>query len=643
MGIHLHKEDTVTGSAQAISEAQTVVTTDYAAVAGLAAVEQLRASVRGSVLQPNQVGYEEARRVWNGMIDRRPALIVQCSGTADVIADVNFAREQDLPVAVRGGGHNVSGNAVIDGGVVIDLSRMRSVRVDPERRTARVQGGARLGDIDHETQAFGLATPLGLMSVTGVAGLTLHGGMGFLMRNYGLTADNLVAADVVTADGRLLVADAHHHPDLLWALRGGGGNFGVVTSFEFRLHPVGPEVWMGIVMYPVEKAPEVLGSLRDFMAQAPDELSVFASFWSAPHEEPVPEEYRGAPALIVGGCYCGPLEQGERTIQPLREADTPFADLSGPMPFLVAQQLFDPEYPEGRRYYWKSTYLRELGDGAITALAENAARRPSPLTSLDLLALGGAFGRVPSDAAAFAERGAAYLVAIESNWDDPADDEANIAWARETARDLQRFSSGGTYLNFPGFGEEGEALIRASYGANYERLQAIKAKYDPENFFRHNFNIRGDGGQAEPGDSPGPQRSPLATQRQGLAAINRHDAESVAALYASDALLYDPFYPQPLRGRGAVREDFETFVRAFPDLRLEATDLLVSGDTLTYGTRFSGTNTGPLPSPDGEIPATHRRVEMCIAVFARVNGEGLVQEERRHYDVADFLRQLGLA
>jgi FAD/FMN-containing dehydrogenase/predicted ester cyclase len=630
-------------SPQAAFGTQPAITTRYEAVVALAAVEQLRGSIRGTVLQPGDAGYEEARQVWNGMIDRHPALIVRCSGTADVIAAVRFAREQNLTVAVRGGGHNVAGSAVCDGGLVIDLSPMKSVRVDPQRRVARVGGGARLAEVDHETQAFGLATPLGLMSVTGVSGLTLHGGVGLLMRKYGLSSDNLAAADVVTADGRLLTVDENRHADLLWALRGGGGNFGVVTSLEFRLHPVGPEVWMAIVMYPLEKAQKVLGFFRDFMAQAPDELSAFASFWSAPHEEPIPEAYRGAPALIVGGCYCGPLEQGESAIQPLREVDTPFADLSGPMPFLMAQQLFDPEYPSGRRYYWKSAFLRELGDEVVATLAGHAARRPSPLTSLDLLALGGAFGRVRPEETAFAVRDAAFMLAIEANWDDPADDAANIAWTREVHGDVQRFSHSGSYLNFPGFGEEGEALVRASYGGNYARLQAIKAKYDPENFFRHNLNIRGDGGQAASVAEQPPRRSPLETQQLGLAAINDHDAGALAALYAPGVVVHDPFYAEPLQGRDAAREDFEGFLRAFPDLRLEASDVVVSGDTLAYGARFSGTNTGPLQSPDGQIAATHRRVEMCIAVFARVNEAGLVEEERRYYDAEDFVRQLGLA
>jgi FAD/FMN-containing dehydrogenase len=452
-------------------------------------VDDFDAGIQGEVLRPGDGGYDAARRVWNGMIDRRPALIVRCAGSADAVAAVNLARERGLPLAVRGGGHNVAGSAVCDGGIVVDLSAMNGVRVDPERRTVRVEGGARLGDVDRATQAFNLAVPVGVVSRTGIAGLALHGGLGFLTRKHGLTSDNLVSAEVVTADGQVLTVDTQHHADLYWALRGGGGNFGVVTAFEFRLHPVGPEVWMAIVMYPVEKAQKVLSVFRELMAQAPDELMAVAIFWNAPTEEFVPEEFRGAPVIVLAACHSGPFEDGERAIQPFREIDTPAVDLSGPMPFVAAQQAFDADYPDGRRYYWKSTYLRHLDDDVVQALAGHAAARPSQLTSLDVWALGGAMGRVPSDETAFARRDAPFLLGIEANWDDPAADEANIAWAREVYRDAQRFSPGGAYLNFPGFGEEGATLVRSSYGGNYDRLAAIKAKYDPNNLFRVNLNI----------------------------------------------------------------------------------------------------------------------------------------------------------
>jgi FAD/FMN-containing dehydrogenase len=454
-----------------------------------AAVADLRAGVRGAVLEPTGPDYDAARAVWNGMIDRRPALIVRCAGTADVVAAVALARERGLPLAVRGGGHNVAGHAVCDGGVVVDLSALDGVRVDPARRTVRVGGGARLGDVDRATQEAGLAVPLGVVSRTGVAGLALHGGLGFLTRKYGLTADNLVAAEVVTADGRVLTADADHHPELLWALRGGGGNFGVVTAFEFRAHPVGPEVWVAVVFYPVAQAPAALAFFREFMAQAPDELMALAVLWNAPTEEPIPEAYRGAPVVVLFACHAGPVEAGEAAVRPFREVATPVADLSGRMPYVEVQQLFDPDYPDGRRYYWKSAYLRHLDDEAIRILVGHAARRPSPLTSLDVWALGGAMGRVGPAATPFARRDAPFLLGIEANWEDPAADAANIAWAREVFGDTQRFSPGGAYLNFPGFGEEGTALVVAAYGDNYARLREIKAAYDPGNLFRHNLNI----------------------------------------------------------------------------------------------------------------------------------------------------------
>ena len=453
-------------------------------------VEALRGSLRGRLIRPNDAAYEERRRVWNGVIDKHPAMIAECTGPADVIAAVSFARQRKLPISVRGGGHNVAGTAICDDGVVIDLSRMDGVRVDPIRKTARAEGGATLGRLDHEAQAFGLAAPAGVMSETGIGGLTLHGGLGFLTRRLGLTCDNFIAADVVTADGRLVVADEMQNSDLLWALRGGGGNFGVVTSFEFKLHPVGPEVWMGLVMYPAEDAPKLLSFFRDFMANAPDELMAIAIFWNTPHDESIPEEARNQPTLVFGACWSGPMDEGEAAVRPLREAGTPFVDLSGPMPFVDAQKLFDPEYPNGRRYYWKSIYLNDLSEGTVSSLAALSAARPSPISSLDIWALGGAMARVPADHGAFRGRVAPFLLGIEANWDDAAADEVNIGWARRAYREMeQRFPDAGAYLNFAGFAEEGDKLLKRSFDDNLAQLQAIKAKYDPENFFRSNLNI----------------------------------------------------------------------------------------------------------------------------------------------------------
>jgi FAD/FMN-containing dehydrogenase len=452
-------------------------------------LESLQAAVHGDVFAEDGPQYDDACRLWNGMIQRRPALFVRCRDNADVIAAVKFARQRDLAVSVRGGGHNVAGTALCDSGVVVDLSGMNSVRADLDRKTVRAGGGARLGDVDHETLAHGLGVPFGIVSRTGIAGLTLHGGLGFQTRRLGLSCDSLVAADVVTAEGELLHVDESRHPDLLWALRGGGGNFGVVTSLEYRLHQLGPDVWMVITFYPADDAIAGLQAFRDIMSNAPEELMAIAIFWNAPEEEPVPEEWHGRPVLIIGGCWSGALEDGEEATRALREITTPVVDMSGPMPFLQAQQLFDAEYPDGRRYYWKSTYLRDLDAAVCETLSRSAEGRPSPLSSIDVWALGGAMRREPAGGSAFARRDDPFLLGIEANWDDPDQDEANIAWARDLFRDMEPFSPGGAYLNFAGFGEEGEDLLRASYGESYARLQEVKAKYDPENFFRSNLNI----------------------------------------------------------------------------------------------------------------------------------------------------------
>ncbi|MEW6441997.1 MAG: FAD-binding oxidoreductase [bacterium] len=453
-------------------------------------IEQFASGLSGRLLGQQDAGYEEARKVWNGLIDKRPSLIVRCAGVADVIDAVRFARSQGLEISVRGGGHNVAGSAVCNDGLVIDLSEMRAVRVNPRRRTARAEAGARLGDVDRETQAFGLAAPLGLVSETGIAGLTLHGGVGWLTRRHGMSIDNLLSVDIVTADGELLRASADENKDLFWAVRGGGGNFGVVTSFQYRLHPVGPQVWFAAAMYPLEKAAGGMKLFREYMAKAPEDLGALAVFWSAPSGEEVPEAARGAPVLILMGCYSGPFDKGEEIIRPLREFDEPVLDLSGPRPFLQVQKFFDEDYPNGMLYYWKSIFIDELSEPAIEALAGHAAARPSSLNSLDVWALGGAMGRVGPQDTALAGRGSPFMLGIEGNWREPEQTEANIAWARKVFKDMHRFSGGGTYLNFSGFAEEGESLLRGAHGANYERLRAVKARYDPENLFRGNLNIR---------------------------------------------------------------------------------------------------------------------------------------------------------
>ena len=453
------------------------------------ALEDLRGQVRGEVLGDGDPAYAQACRIWNGMIERRPAVVVRCTGTADVIAAVNFARETGRPVSVRSGGHNVAGTALADDGVVVDLTRLTNVRVDLDRRTVRAGGGARLGDVDHETQAFALATPFGVVSRTGIAGLTLNGGMGFLTRHYGLSCDNLIGADVVTADGKLVRADAEHDADLLWALRGGGGSFGVATSLEYQLHDVGPVVFMAIAFYPAEAGREGLHAWRETMRDAPDELMSVALYWTAPPEEPFPPEWHGKPVFILAGCWSGPLDEAEEAVRPLRELATPIADLSGPMPYVVAQSLFDPEYPDGRRYYWKSIYVPDIDDAIAELCDRSAAERPSALSSIDVWALGGAMRNEPEGGSAFAQRDQPFLLGVEANWEAADDDEANIAWARDLYADAKALSPAGTYLNFPGFAEEGEDLLKTSYGDKYDRLKEAKAKYDPENVFRGSFSI----------------------------------------------------------------------------------------------------------------------------------------------------------
>lgn len=446
------------------------------------AVEALSGSFRGSIVLPDHADYPAACTVWNGMIRRRPALVARCRGVADVMDALAFARTHDLPVAVRGGGHNVAGSAVCDDGVVIDLSGMRSVRVDRHAGTVRVEGGAMWADVDRETQRFGLAAPGGVVSTTGVAGLTLGGGYGHLRHKHGLASDNVVSMDVVTADGRLLTASADENPDLHWALRGGGGHFGVVTSFELQLHEVGPEI-MGLgVFLPMDEAPAVLQQARDFAMEAPDEITFDAILWSVPQVDPFPPELQGAPVVILGGMYAGPAEEGEAALAPLRRMGQPVMDISQRQPFTQLQSGFDPFFPEGLRYYWKSLYLNELDDDAIGTIVDYARKRPSPRTVIPIRPRTGALTRVDPTATAFAERSSPFLLSIDSTWDDPADDEANIAWTREFWSAMAPHASNRMYFNFA-MGEEGEDVARATFGPNYDRLVEVKARYDPDGVF----------------------------------------------------------------------------------------------------------------------------------------------------------------
>ena len=467
-----------------------------------AAIQELASAFRGELIGPGHGAYDAARRVWNGMIDKRPAVIARCTGVADVVSTVNFARENDLLVAVRGGGHNVAGNAVCDDGIVVDLSQLQGVRVDAASRTARAQPGLTWGLFDRETRAFGLATTGGLVSTTGIAGLTLGGGLGWLARKHGTTCDNLVSADVVTADGDIVTASADENADLFWGLRGGGGNFGVVTSFEYRLHPVGPTVLAGAVFHPGERAPEVLRFFREFVASAPDELTVLAVLLTAPEAPFLPPDAYGKLAVALALCYAGDMDEGGKALQPLRSFGTPLADVVSPMPYTALQGMFDASYPPGVHNYWKSNYLAQLSDAAIDTVVTHALRMPSPLSTLYFEHLGGAIRRVGEDDAAFGHREAAFDFNILAEWTDPVESDANIAWTRDFWTAMQPFSTGGVYVN--NLGVEGEDRVRAAYGpAKYERLVALKDKYDPGNLFRLNQNIRpGAHGAAGRADGP---------------------------------------------------------------------------------------------------------------------------------------------
>jgi FAD/FMN-containing dehydrogenase len=443
-----------------------------------ARVDEFRRAFSGAVILPSEAGYDSARRIWNASIDRCPGMIARCAGVADVVQAVKFARANDLVVAVRGGGHNVGGRALCDGGIVIDLSAMKGVFVDPDRRMVRVQGGATLGDVDRETHLFGLAVPLGVVSRTGVGGLTLGGGVGWLVRKYGLTCDNVLAFEVVTAEGRPVTASAEANPDLFWALRGGGGNFGIVTSFLYRAHPVAT-VLGGLVVHARDQAGPVLRHYRDVMASAPEELAAYAGLISTPD---------GAPAVAVIACHCGDEADAERTMRPLREFGTPLMDAIQRMPFPVMQKLLDEAFPNGTYNYWKSTFVRELSDEAIDLIVEHANRARSPLSAVVIEFYGGAAGRVGRTETAFAQRQSEFDVGIMAQWTDSAESEEHIAWARALSDAMQPYSSGGRLLNF--LGEEGQDVVRAAFGENYPRLAELKRKYDPTNFFRLNQNIQ---------------------------------------------------------------------------------------------------------------------------------------------------------
>jgi FAD/FMN-containing dehydrogenase len=452
-------------------------------------LEELASNLDGELVRPGDPGYDEARSVWNGMIDLRPAAVARCASTDDVRNALRVARATGLPLAVRGGGHNVAGFGTVDGGLVIDLSLMRAVTVDPTARRVRAGGGVTLGDLDAATQAHGLVVPSGVVSETGIAGLTLSGGLGWVRRKWGLTSDNLVGATLVTASGDVLEITEESDPDLLWGLRGGGGNFGVVTELGFDAHPLGPEVAFLFALYPLESARHVLAEHERIVDAVGDAVSTIAVLGHVPPLDDFPAEIHEAPYAGVLGMYAGPAEEGERALRPLRELGELLVDLSGPMQFIDAQKIYDPDYPAGHRYYWKSTRLDALSGDAIDALVERMLAAPSKHSTIDVWLNGGAIERVGETDTAFSGRSTRYVVNPEANWEDPADDGANVAWARSVLTALEAHAAGGAYLNFPGFLEEGERLVQASHGANYARLAALKRRLDPENLFRRNANV----------------------------------------------------------------------------------------------------------------------------------------------------------
>ncbi|HSB72172.1 MAG TPA: FAD-binding oxidoreductase [Candidatus Methylomirabilis sp.] len=450
-------------------------------------IEKLKGGFTGEILLPSDGAYEGARKIWNAMIDKRPAVIARCATTSDVVCGVNFARDNGLLLAVRGGGHNIAGNAICDDGLVIDLSRMKAARVDPARRRVTIEGGATLADLDAATQAHGLATPVGINSTTGIAGLTLGGGFGWLSRKHGMTVDNLESAEVVTAAGEVVRASAAEHPDLFWALRGGGGNFGVVTRFEFRLHPVGPGVLSGLIVYPIAEAKSVLQQYRDFAAKAPEALSVWTVLRLAPPLPFLPEKVHGQGMIALALIYAGDPKQGEPLIQPLRKFGTLLGEHVGVQPYVAWQQAFDPLLTAGARNYWKSHNLSTLKDGLFDAVIASIGKLPSPQCEIFIGAIGGATTRPAPDSAAYAHRDAEFVMNVHTRWEDPADDKRCIAWARDFFKASAPFASGGVYVNFL-TADEGDR-VRSAYGPNYDRLARVKRKYDPDNLFRMNQNI----------------------------------------------------------------------------------------------------------------------------------------------------------
>ncbi len=451
------------------------------------AVGALAAGLRGHVFTPDTPGYDQARTIWNAMVDKRPAVIARCASAADVQHAVRFARERGLEIAVKGGGHNIAGSALVDGGLVLDLSSMKSVRVDPARRTAVVEPGVTLGEFDHDVQAFGLATPVGINSTTGIAGLTLGGGFGWLSRTYGMTVDNLRSADVVTVSGDFVRASERENSDLFWGLRGGGGNFGIVTAFELGLHPVGPQVMAGLIVHPFADANALLRRYREVSLAAPKELSAWVVMRQAPPLPFLPVEVHGTEVVVIAVLYSGDMQAGERAMAPLRAIGKPIADVVSPQPYAGFQAAFDPLLAPGARNYWKTHDFAPLGDDALDLAIDAARRLPGPHCEVFLAQMGGAVRDTAEDATAYSGRSADWIANVHARWTDPAEDEKCIGWARRLFTDLTPHATGTAYVNFM-TQDEGER-VRTAYGSHYGRLAALKKKYDPSNVLRSNQNI----------------------------------------------------------------------------------------------------------------------------------------------------------
>jgi FAD/FMN-containing dehydrogenase len=450
-------------------------------------IDRFRAQLAGDLLQTNDAGYDEARKIWNAMIDRRPTLIVKCMGTADVVSCVKFAREHNLLTSVRGGGHNIAGMSLANDAMLIDLSPMKWVRVNPGTQTAFVAPGATLRHVDHETQLYGLAVPIGINSTTGIAGLTVGGGFGWLSRSYGLTVDNLISAEVVTAEGKVIHVSEKENADLFWAIRGGSGNFGIITSFQFKLHPVGPQVLAGLIVHPFKDAKKVFEHYRNYVSSAPDKATTWVVLRKAPPLPFLPQEVHGKEVFVIAVMYAGDIQEGEKILEPLRRFGNPIADVIGPVPFTAWQQAFDPLLTPGARNYWKSHNFTELSNELLDTLIEYAGNLPSAMSEIFLAQLGGAINRVASDATSYPHRNVSFVMNVHARWEEGAMDTFCIDSARNFFDKIAPYSAGSVYVNFI---SEGEERVDAAFGANFERLTKVKRKYDPDNFFRVNQNIK---------------------------------------------------------------------------------------------------------------------------------------------------------